>query len=250
MKIKLFVTALAASLALSAPAYAGDDPCAGLKGKDKKECIKKQKELANTSPFVPSELGAKFADWDAEDKNPFNTDAYSVRTNPSGFADVDAYLGKVWRAQAIVAASKYTVDQVAAGNADAIALVPDLVPLMKELPDLVTGLKDEGPALVQKLPDILQGADAMKIPKIGGSITSAAAAAVAAGADVPKLLESLGNLAKDPSAAAGAATDMAAEAATEAAGEAAGDAVEGATEAAGDAVEGAKDAVEAATGGE
>ena len=67
MKLKLFVPALAAfSIALAAPAYAGDDPCAGLKGKDKKACIKKQKELANTTPYVPSTLGAKFADWDAE----------------------------------------------------------------------------------------------------------------------------------------------------------------------------------------
>jgi hypothetical protein len=253
MKFTMFVPALAAmSIALTIPTLA-EAGCDGLKGKDKKACIKKEKANAGSTPYTPSQLGAAFTAWDEEGKNPFAMEAYSVRSNESGFADVDAYLGKIWRIQAVVAGARYTVDQVAAGDAEAVKLVPEIMPMVKELPDLVTALKDEAPALVEKLPEILTGADAMKIPKISGSIMGAATGAVSAVADLPKLLEALKNLAADPSAAAGAAAAVGTEAAGEAAGDVAGDAVEAAgdaAEAAGDAVEAAGDAVEAATGGE
>jgi hypothetical protein len=118
MKFTMFVPALAAmSIALTIPTLA-EAGCDGLKGKDKKACIKKEKANAGSTPYTPSQLGAAFTAWDEEGKNPFAMEAYSVRSNESGFADVDAYLGKIWRIQAVVAGARYTVDQVAAGDAE------------------------------------------------------------------------------------------------------------------------------------
>ena len=213
---------------LTAPvaADAAEGSCEGLSGKELKACKKKQKELASTTPYVPSDLGAPFKSWDGE-ANPYNTDPYSVRVKPSGFSEVDEYLGKVWRVQAIVAGSKYVVDQAQAGDKEAIAMSPEIMDLLIEVPEILNGLKDESSQLVSNLTDILQGPDALKIPKVTASILDASGAALATAGDVPKLLKSLESLAKDSSAATSAATEMAVDAATEEVNEAVEDATDG-----------------------
>ena len=220
MNIKVVAAALA--LALAAPvAHAG---CDGIEDKKElKACEKKAKAQAkadaNSTPFEPSALDASFSKWDGE-ANPFATDDYRVRVTSAGIASVDDYLGKAYGIQATVVFTQFVISEVAAGNADAIAAIPTLVPLIAKVAEDGKALVSEGQALPGTLKDTVEPADVMKIPKAAGAITQAVSALTGAIGTAPDVVKALGALAANPAAAAGAAAGVAAEAGAGAAGDA------------------------------
>lgn len=213
MKMKVIAPAFAAlALALAAPAHAG---CDGLEGKDLKKCEKQAaaqaKADARSTPYTPSALSPALAAWDAEDKNPFATDGYRCRVTETGIASVDDYLGKAFRMQAIVAGSRFIVDEIGNGNADAIKAAPALVPLLAEVPSLGQQLVGEGQGLVTSLPSQLAGPDALKLPKVLPALKDGVEALKGSVAEAPQVLGSLkGAVGGD---AMGAAAEVGAEAA-------------------------------------
>jgi hypothetical protein len=120
---------------------------------------------ARTVPYTPSELDAKLAAWDADDVNPFATDAYRVRTGSCGLQSVDQLLTDTARLEAIVAGTRFIIDQIGEGNADAIAAAPTLVPLLMEVPELGQGLIARGQAIPNTLPGEVSGPDKLEVPK-------------------------------------------------------------------------------------
>ena len=233
MMKKMFGTALVAtSFALVAPtaAYAG---CDGLSGKDLKKCEKQAKAQAKadarTTPFTPSELDAALSAWDGDD-NPFATDEYRVRIDSCGLASVDAFVNDATRLQAIIVGSRFMIDQIGAGNADAIAAAPALVGMIMEVPELAQGLIAKGNEMPNTLPNEIAGPDALKLPKCLPLVADSVQALTGAVSEAPEVAKSLKNVVASPGAAAGAAAGMAVEKATDAAGEAAGDAVENTVE--------------------
>ncbi len=201
-----------AALALALAAPAAQAGCDGLEGKDLKKCEKKAKAQAKadarSTPVVPSEVSPALAAWDGE-ANPFATDEYRVRITTTGIASVDDYLGKAFKMQAIVVGSKFIVDQIGAGNADAIKAAPALVPLLAEVPTLGQALVGEGQALVTGLPSQLAGPDALKLPKILPALKDGVGALTSSVESAPEVLGSLKNVAAAPGAAAGAAAGAA-----------------------------------------
>ncbi len=233
MKTKVFAPAFAAlALALAAPAAQAG--CDGLSGKELKKCEKKEKAKAKadarSTPYTPSQLSPALAAWDGEN-NPFATDAYRVRVTETGIASVDDYLGKAFRMQAIVVGSKFIVDEIGKGNAEAIKAAPALVPMLAEVPQLGQELVGEGQALVTNLPSQLAGPDAMKLPKVLPALKDGVEALKGSVAEAPQVLGSLKSVVANPGAAAGAAAGVAAD-------------ESGATE----ALENAKDAVDEVKG--
>lgn len=231
MKLKVFAPAFAAvAIALVAPvtANAGCDEIED--AKEKKKCEKQAKAQAKadarSTPYSPSALSPALAGWDG-DSNPFATDAYRVRVTETGIASVDDYLGKAFRMQAIVVGSKFIVDEIGKGNADAVKAAPQLVPLLAEVPKLGQELVGEGQGLVTSLPSQLAGPDALKLPKVLPALKDGVSALKGSVDEAPQVLGSLKN------AVGGDAVKAAAEVGTEAAGEAAGDAVDKVEDAAG-----------------
>ena len=213
MKMKVIAPAFAAlALAFAAPAaHAG---CDGMSGKDLKKCEKKAKAQAKadarTTPYVPSSLSPALAAWDGEN-NPFATDEYRVRVNETGVATVDQWSAKAFRMQAIVVGSKFIVDEIGKGNADAIKAAPALVPLLAEVPQLAQSIIQEGQGMPQALPAALAGPDLLKVPKLLPAIADTTKALTAATKEAPKVLGSLKSVVKAPGDAAGAAAGVAAD---------------------------------------
>jgi hypothetical protein len=218
---------VAAAVALFTPvAHAG---CEGLSGKELKNCEKAAKAQAKadarTTAFTPSELDAKFKAWDG-DANPFNSDSYRVRYGNCGLESVDSFAKDAARLDAVVGMTRFVIDEIGKGNADAIAAAPALVGLLKAVPTDGQALIEKGKAMPDTLPNEVSGADAMKLPKCLPLVSDSLSNLQNAVKSAPEVTTSLMAVAKDPSAAAGAGADMATEAATEKATEA----VEGAVE--------------------
>jgi hypothetical protein len=184
------IVAMVSALALSAPAYAG---CDGLDGKDLKKCekaaAKQAKKDASTEPLLPSQVDSRLAAWDAS--NPFATDEYRVRWGATGIQEVDDYLIKAAKIKGTVVAARYIVDQAKADPASVTEVMPVLTDLMTGVPDQGKSLIDDGKALVGKLPTILAGPDALKIPKITTSLTDAIGNITSTLAELPKVAEAL-----------------------------------------------------------
>ena len=238
--IKKIVPAFAViGLMLTAtPSWAG---CDGLSGKELKKCEKAAKRQAKmdakTTPFIPSELDGSLKSFD--EGNPFATDDYRSRVaEPLEIASVDAFAKSVASLHATVVFGRYLIDEVGKGNADAVAAVPTLVKLLKDVPAEGQKLVEEGKALPTKLQSELTGKDALKIPKATATITALVTTVTATLKEVPEVTKSVVALVKDPGAAAGAAMDAGTQMATEK--------VEGAVE---DATGDMKEKVEGATGG-
>lgn len=253
MNSKMFASAFAAlTIVLATPtvAHAG---CDGLSGKELKKCEKKAaaqaKADARTTPFEPSNLDAVFSHLDG-DSNPFATDDYRVRVGAVEIQAIDDFLMSVGKVEATVVMTRYTIDQVAAGDTAAIKTLPKLKELLEALPGDVDALKAEGQALPDRLQSELTGAELLKLPKSLTAVSDGVQSAVNAGSQSAEVLKSLLNLMADPKAAAGAAGDMAMDAAKEAAEGAVEDATEAAEDAAEGATEGAREMVEKATDGE
>lgn len=217
MKFKVFAPAFAAlAIALVAPAARAQEDCSTIEdAKDKKKCEKKAasaaKADARSTPYTPSQLSPALAAWDAPEANPFATDAYRCRVTTSGIASVDEYLGKAFKMQAIVVGSRFIVDQIAAGNADAVKAAPALVPMLAEVPVLGQQLVQEGQGLVTSLPSQLAGPDALKLPKALAAVKDGITALTSAVEEAPKVAGSLGSAVSNPGAAAGAAVEAGAE---------------------------------------
>lgn len=234
MKIKVIAPVFAAlALSAAAPSAFAEDCSAIEDKKEKKKCEKKAKAQAKadarSTPYTPSTVSPALAGWDGEN-NPFATDEYRVRVSETGIQAVDDYLGKAFKMQAIVVGSKFIVDEIGKGNADAIKAAPALVPMLAEVPTLGQELVGEGQGLVTSLPSQLAGPDALKLPKVLPALKDGVSALGESVKEAPQILGSLKEVAGDPGAAAGAAAGVAAD-------------ESGAT----DAVEGAKDAVDEAT---
>lgn len=218
MNFKMLAPVFAAfALTFVAPVAKAEDCSAITDAKEKKKCEKKNaaaaKQDARSTPYTPSALSPVLAAWDAPEANPFATEAYSVRVTTSGIASVDDYLGKAFKMKAIVVGSRFIVDQIAAGNADAIKAAPALVPMLAEVPVLGQQLVSEGQGLVTSLPSQLAGPDALKLPKALAAVKDGLGALTSAVEEAPKVAGSLGQAVSNPGAAAGGAIEAGAEAA-------------------------------------
>jgi len=230
-KIGLAVLAMS-TLVLPSMASAQDDLCDGLEGKKLEKCETKRKKnldklRAKTTPFKPSKLSPKFESLDGDDVNPLNMDKYYVGVPDTGIAPVNDVLMQVMRVNAAVKMGKYVGELEKSGDtAKAKELAGPTVEVLMSLKDA----KDDIMASVQKLTStpptelVESPADALKVPKALGAVTSAAGQIPQLFTDLPNVIKSIDGLAK---AGGGAALDGAME-------EAKG-AVEG-------AVDGAKDA--------
>jgi len=211
------------ALTLSSGTAMAED-CSGMSGKDLKNCEKANKKaLKNLKgvPLKPSVVDAAWSAMDADDANPFATPEYAVRVDPVGIKEIDAYFEKAAVIKAKIVMTKYVVDQAAAGNVDLVGSAgPGLVKSLAAIPNDAQALVGEGKELVGNLPKILAGPDAMKIPKVTGGLTKAIDNLTGAIKEAPNAAKSLGELVKNPGAAAAGAAG--------AAGAAAGDAVDGA----------------------
>lgn len=212
MTVKVIAPVFAAmALAFAAPAHAA---CDGLEGKELKKCEKaaaaQAKADARSTPYVPSVLDKALAGWDAEDKNPFATDAYRVRITSTELAPADDYLAKAFRIQAIVVASKFVVDEIGKGNADAAKAAPALVPLLAEVPELGKQIATEGQGLITTLKDQVEPADVMKVPKAAAALKDAVTALQTSVETAPDVLASLKAAIENPANIAGAAAGAAA----------------------------------------
>jgi len=260
MNTKVFASAFAALTIVLATPTVAHASCDGLSGKELKKCEKQAKAQAKadaaTTPFVPSELDAVFSHLDGDD-NPFATDEYRVRVGSTDIQSIDDFLMSVGKVEATVVMSRYTIDQIQAGDTGSTKTLPKLKEMLEAVPADVEALSTEGAALPDKLQAELTGPDLMKLPKGLTAVSNGVQSATGAGGESAAVLKSLINLMSDPSAAAGAAGEMAmdaantaAEGAVEDATEAVEGAAEGATEAAEGATEGAREMVEKATDGE
>jgi len=232
MKFNPIGLAIVAMSTLIVPSIAAaqDDLCDGLEGKKLEKCeAKKVKALeklrSKTTPFKPSKLSDKFADLDGDDVNPLNMDKYYVGVAETGIAPVDDVLVQVMRVNAAVQMGKYVGELEKNGESDkAKALAGPTVEILMQLKDA----KDDIMGSVQKLTStpptelVDNPADALKVPKALGAVTSAAGQLPKLFTDLPNVMAAVVPLAK---AGGGAALDGAME---EAAGAVEG-AVEGAT---------------------
>jgi len=232
--LSIVAFALATSVAPSiAFAQDSDDLCAGLEGKKLDKCEdKKRKQLekvrAKTTPFKPSKLSPKFAELDGDDVNPFNMDKYYVGVSESGIAPIDEVVVQVMRVQAAVTMASYVGELNKSGDKDKAAeLAIPTIEVLQSLKDAVKDIQSAAEKVISTPPTELveSPADAMKVPKALGSLTSAAGQLPQLATDLPNALAAIGPLA---GAAGNGAMDMAAEAVE--------GAVEGAVEQAGEAV--------------
>lgn len=211
----LALTLVASMLSMSAPAFAAD--CAGLADKELKACEKENKKAAaaakqdeRSEPLLPSAIDASLAAWDAPEKNPFATDAYRVRVTKTEIASVDAYLAKVFGIQGTVTLGRWVVDEVGKGNADAVALLPKMLPMVQKAVGDGQSLVSEGQALVTSLPAEMVGPQALKLPKTLTALKDGITALTSTVKEAPAIVTSLGSV--NPGAAAGAAAGAGAEA--------------------------------------
>jgi|GEM_PF-4038975 len=175
--------------------------------KDEAKCNKKYgkwlaKEKARSTPYQPSAMNEKLAAWDAEDKNPFATDDWYFGSHKVGLESVDALLGEVEKAQALIKMAKYVGHIHKAGQKDeakeiAGIILPDLIALK----DIVPTLQEQLAKLQAELPQV-----AKDNPKLLLPATKAVGQTVAAlgkvPADIPGAMKAVVPLAKGAPAAA------------------------------------------------
>lgn len=160
---------------------ADTDSCAGLEGKEltkcekaivraAKEATRNAKQDARSVAFLPSQLDPRLAEYDAA--NPFGTEAYRVRFNDCGIPAVDSLVLKATQLKATVVFTRYTIDQVKAGNANLLVLGPVLLELVVTVPERAQALVAETQAMVANISSIA-ATTPLKIPAATGSLRDA-----------------------------------------------------------------------------
>lgn len=144
-------------------------------------------------PFLPSQLDPKLASLDAA--NPFATEAYRVRYNACGVAQIDAYTLKAAQLKGTVVMTRYFVDQVTAGNKDVLVLAPVLVAALAQVPQKGQALIAEGQALLTQIPQIM-ATQPMKIMKAQASLRDGITNVTNAVAESPAVIKSAGTILK------------------------------------------------------
>jgi len=224
MKFNPIGLAIVAMSTLVVPSLASaqDDLCDGLEGKKLEKCEKKrtkqlEKLRAKTEPFQPSKLSPKFESLDGEDVNPLNMDKYYVGVSDTGIKPVNDVLEEVLKVSAAVKMGKYVGELQKNGETEKAKELAG--PTMEVLVSLKDS-KDDIMASIEKLTStpptelVESPADAMKVPKALGAVTSAAGQIPQLFTDLPNVLAAVTPLAK---AGAGAGVDGAMEKAGEAA---------------------------------
>lgn len=214
--ISLALAFLVPSFAYSPVANAGSEyaSCSHKKDDDKRaKCNKThakylKKQKPKTEALKPSAISDKFADLDAEDKNPFASDDWYYGTVTTGIESLDGLTGEVYKAAGAIKMARYIGWMNQNGQKEEAVELAKIL-----LPELIA-LKEIVPTLQEKVSTVK--AEITADPKL--ALKAKPALGVLAviptlAKDLPGALKAIGPLAKG---AGGAAVDMAVDKAKEA----------------------------------
>ena len=149
---------------------------------------------ARSEIFLPSRVNPAFAALDAN--NPFATEAYEVRWNPSGVEAVDGFIESVARLQGTLALARYVADQmsVTEPSPEMIQMGTTLVQLLATVPAEATNLVNEGTNLATNLPNILAGPALLRIGQITTGVRDSVTYLGHTVSDIPETVRSFGEV--------------------------------------------------------
>jgi hypothetical protein len=149
---------------------------------------------ARSEIFLPSRVNPAFAALDLN--NPFATEAYEVRWNPSGVAAVDGFIESVARLQGTLALARYVADQmsVTEPSPEMIQMGTTLAQLLMNVPTEATTLVSEGTNLATNLPNILAGPALLRIGQITTGVRDSVTYLGHTVEDIPASVRSFGEV--------------------------------------------------------